>query len=473
MNSPRSIVFIDSKVEDTQGLVASVAPGGEVFLLHQQQDGISQVIEILTEYSGFADIHIISEGDPGYLHLGNSQLHLDNLHCYANDLQHWAAVLYSACRQGVSPIRVYFHGYKAASGEMGKTFAERLSQLMGAKVALATTQVNNPKSQPAAEEATDSFCTIPTLILTFEASRGTIRYWIGAGEDKNWSNPLNWLGNALPSPQDEVVFDGRCNKDALLDICPRIKSLTVTADYTGTLSGWNKLIASENIFIFGGTINVDLEVGGDLRVENGTMNSYLHVKGNLTIDSGTVTWYGGKVLGDTNIKGGTVSFCSNYDSYYIFEGNFTRSGGSVEGMPIFGFYGNKCQSFTPGKDGMILRDLYNNFELIIDGEVTISGLLFNSGKLTIMSKAVLDARLTSCFSNSGTLIEKGKILRSKEALTKISADGNSVTSNTANTANTASNSSEILQNQQHEKFNSKPNSINQVSLKNLIVFNEV
>ncbi|HIK27390.1 MAG TPA: DUF4347 domain-containing protein [Oscillatoriaceae cyanobacterium M7585_C2015_266] len=449
MNSPRSIVFIDSGVEEMQGLVASVAPEGEVFLVNQQQDGISQVIEILTEYSAIANVHIISSGGPGYLHLGSSQLHVDNLHCYANDLQHWAAVLYSACLQGVSPVRVYFHGCNAALGEMGKAFAERLSQLMGAKVALATT------------------CSIPTLILTFEASSGTVRYWIGAGEDKNWSNPLNWLGNTLPSPQDEVVFDGRCNKDVLLDICPRIKSLTVTADYTGTISGWNKLIASKNIFIFGGTINVDLEVGGDLKVENGTMNSYLHVKGNLTIDSGTVTWYGGKVLGDTNIKGGTVSFCSNYDSYYIFEGNFIRSGGSVEGMPIFGFYGNNCQSFSPGKDGMILRDLYNNFDLIIDGEVTISGLLFNSGRLTVMSKAVLDARLTSCFSNSGTLIEKGKILRSTGALAKISADSNSVT------LNTASNSSEILQNQQDEKFDRKPKSINQVSLKNLTVFNEV
>ncbi len=475
MNSPCSIVFIDSAVEDTQGLVASVATECEVFLLNQQQDGIRQITEILADRAAIASVHIVSQGSPGCLYLGNSQLHPDNLHCYASDLQRWAAALRSACLHGTSPVRVFFYGCNGASGERGETFANKLSQLTGAAVAVAATQPNSADRDPDwgsvfasdLDRAAVSFCTIPDLILTFEASSGTVRYWTGAGEDAKWSNPLNWSGNALPSAGDRVVFDARCSKDAMLDICPQIKSLTVAADYTGTLSGWHELIASENISLSGGTINVNLEAGGDLTVENGTVNSYLQVKGNLTIDSGTVTWYGGKVAGNANLRGGTVSFSSNYDSYYIFEGNFTRSGGSIEGMPIFGFYGTGCQSFDPGTDGMLLRDLYNNFELILDGDVTVSGLLFNSGSLTVVSGAVLDARLTTYFSNSGTIIEQGKILRSAKAIAKPEADGNPVT------LNTSSNPSDILQREQDERFDGKAQQINQAALKSLTAFNEV
>lgn len=284
--------------------------------------------------------------------------------------------------------------------------------------------------------------------------------WDGGGADNNWSNPQNWSGNTVPTSSDSVVFDGTCTKNVVLNISPHIKSLTITADYTGTLSGWNDLTVAENVFIQGGVLNISFSSGGDLTIENGTINSYLYVGGNLAIQNGTVTWCGGQVAGDVSLSGGLVSFCSNYNSYYLLYGDFRRTGGIVSGQPIFYFHATRPQRFEPGLGGMTLRDLYNFYQLTLDGDVTIEGIFSNNGNFTVANGATLDARLVNLFSNGGAIAEHGIILRQEPAAIAGTA-GNPVTSN--NSGNPFY-SNPI---NQDENFDGKLTDITQVTVKSL------
>lgn len=244
---------------------------------------------------------------------------------------------------------------------------------------------------------------------------GKIRYWNGQGTDHKWSNPLNWLGGIIPTAADCVIFDGRCLKNVVLDINAEIKALMIAPDYTGCLSGWNDLIVSENVLIQGGIFEVSLLCGGDVTIVNGKLKSCLSTQGNLTISGGKFIWESGEVSGNTILKGGLINFNSSYNRQYSFKGDFIRAGGKIEGTPIFRFQGNQPQVFKAGLEEMKLLDLYNTSELNLQGIVKIEGFFFNSGSLKVRPTATLDLDLVNCFSNTGTLIAEGKIIRSLQA----------------------------------------------------------
>lgn len=241
---------------------------------------------------------------------------------------------------------------------------------------------------------------------------GKICYWNGQGPDQKWSNPLNWLGETIPTAADCVILDGRCLKNVVLDINAEIKALMIAPGYTGSLSGWNDLIVSENVLIQGGSFEVSLLCGGDVTIVNGKLNSCLSTLGNFTISGGKVIWESGEVCGNTILKGGVINFNNSYNRYFTFKGDFIREGGKIEGTPIFSFQGNQPQVFNVGFEEMKLQDIYNGSELNLQGNVKIEGFFFNSGIFKVRPTATLDLELVNCFSNTGTLIAEGKIIPS-------------------------------------------------------------
>ncbi|MCT7951001.1 hypothetical protein NG798_14475 [Ancylothrix sp. C2] len=248
----------------------------------------------------------------------------------------------------------------------------------------------------------------------FREIRGKTRYWNGKGGDQKWSNSLNWSGQSVPEATDFVIFNGSCVKNVVVDIHAEIKGLIIAADYIGCLSGWNDLIVAENVLIQGGIFEVSLLCGGDLTIANGTLKTCFSTQGNLTISGGKVIWDSGEVSGNTILKGGLLKFNSNYTRYYSFKGDFIRAGGKIEGTPIFRFDGNKPQLFSAGIEEMNLLDLYNTSQLNLQGNVKIESFFFNTGTLEITRAGTLDLEEVNCFSNTGTLIEKGKIIRRVE-----------------------------------------------------------
>ncbi|MEG4917265.1 DUF4347 domain-containing protein, partial [Microcoleus sp. B7-D4] len=91
--SPSAIVFIDTKVENYQSLIAGVKPGTEVVVLDGNKDAIDQITDILALRTNIDSIHIVSHGAPGSLQLGNGCLSADNVETYSEKLQQWRSAL--------------------------------------------------------------------------------------------------------------------------------------------------------------------------------------------------------------------------------------------------------------------------------------------------------------------------------------------------------------------------------------------
>src|SRR5262249_10825139 len=119
-----------------------------------------------------------------------------------------------------------------------------------------------------------------------------------------WSQPANWLDDALPEPGDDVYI-------------PDVSATTSIVLSTSTLL--RGLISDEPIVInSGGTLNISapsqLNAGGELDA-GGT----LIASGDLTI-GGTFNWTGG------TIQGGPVTI----------SGDWTISGDSTKALSSFG-----------------------------------------------------------------------------------------------------------------------------------------
>jgi hypothetical protein len=91
--SESAIAFIDTQVENYQGLMASVTPGTEVVVLDGNKDAIDQITEILRDRTNIDSIHIVSHGTPGSLQLGDVRVSLDNLEAYSEKLQQGRSAL--------------------------------------------------------------------------------------------------------------------------------------------------------------------------------------------------------------------------------------------------------------------------------------------------------------------------------------------------------------------------------------------
>ncbi|MEG4632119.1 DUF4347 domain-containing protein, partial [Microcoleus sp. AR_TQ3_B6] len=132
--SPRSLVFIDSAVEDYESIAAGVLPGQQVVIVERTKNGIEQITSEIENYAstnGAIDsVHIISHGNSGSLQLGNTALDSDNIEQYKSQLEKWPNSL-------APGADMMLYGCHVAAGT-GARFVDRFSQLTGADVAAST-----------------------------------------------------------------------------------------------------------------------------------------------------------------------------------------------------------------------------------------------------------------------------------------------------------------------------------------------
>ncbi|MEG4405144.1 DUF4347 domain-containing protein [Microcoleus sp. MON2_D5] len=130
----RSLVFIDSGVEDYESIAAGVLPGQQVVILDRTKNGIEQISSEIEQYAstnGAIDsVHIISHGSSGSLQLGNTALGSHNIEQYKSQLEKWQTSL-------APQADIMLYGCDVADGT-GANFADRFSQLTGADVAAST-----------------------------------------------------------------------------------------------------------------------------------------------------------------------------------------------------------------------------------------------------------------------------------------------------------------------------------------------
>ncbi|MEO1765368.1 MAG: DUF4347 domain-containing protein, partial [Cyanobacteria bacterium J06629_18] len=72
------------------------------------------------------NLHIISQGSPGCLYLGNSSLSVHNFNYYASQLRKW------------SVSNIFLYGCNIGSQEVGKKFILRLYKTTAAKISTLT-----------------------------------------------------------------------------------------------------------------------------------------------------------------------------------------------------------------------------------------------------------------------------------------------------------------------------------------------
>ncbi len=124
------VVFVDSKVANYQQLVASLKPGTEVVVLDGNKDGLQQIAQYLNGRSGIDAIHILSHGEEGEVHLGNTVLSANNLASKAGEL---SAIGDSLDANG----DILIYGCDVAKGS-GEVLLQQLSALTRADVAAST-----------------------------------------------------------------------------------------------------------------------------------------------------------------------------------------------------------------------------------------------------------------------------------------------------------------------------------------------
>ncbi len=132
LSNGKSLIFIDSAVEDYQKLVSGVAAGIEVVVLNPAEDGIKQITAALQKLKAPPQkVYIIAHGSPGCLHLGNGELNLGNIGDRFEELQSW------------SPSHLFLYGCKVAAGDAGAEFIEKLHRATGAEIAASSTLIGS------------------------------------------------------------------------------------------------------------------------------------------------------------------------------------------------------------------------------------------------------------------------------------------------------------------------------------------
>jgi len=133
-----NLVFIDSSIDELEFLSNGLLANYRVFTLPADQDGVTHITHLLTEYEAVSSLHIVCHGSPGTLQLGSTELTLASIYQYESQLTHWAK-FFSADAQ------IQFYGCHVAAGLVGSTFVQTFSKLTRTQVAASSTPVGSSK----------------------------------------------------------------------------------------------------------------------------------------------------------------------------------------------------------------------------------------------------------------------------------------------------------------------------------------
>ncbi|WP_019504105.1 Ig-like domain-containing protein [Pleurocapsa sp. PCC 7319] len=130
LSSQTNLAFVDRNILGYEDLVSGIAPDTEILILESERDAIAQITETLNHYEEVSSLHIVSHGDRGSLQLGNTNLSLENLGEYQDELLSWGNVL-------TEDSDILLYGCNVAEGE-GKEFVDVFSQMTGSDIAAST-----------------------------------------------------------------------------------------------------------------------------------------------------------------------------------------------------------------------------------------------------------------------------------------------------------------------------------------------
>jgi fibronectin-binding autotransporter adhesin len=158
--------------------------------------------------------------------------------------------------------------------------------------------------------------------------------WDAGGGDENWSNALNWSGDALPTTGDDVIITSAGTGTVRIDVNPIVNSITVQngaalsveSGQVLTVNNPSSVDSDGLLSLSGGTFsgNGDLTVNGTVYLDGSTLGG----NGALTINPSGVLY----VFVDTNVS--EISRTTTNAGFVFYEDfapgpNFIFSGATL------------------------------------------------------------------------------------------------------------------------------------------------
>ncbi|MGC9525922.1 MAG: DUF4347 domain-containing protein, partial [Limnospira sp.] len=131
LNSVKKVLFLDENIPGLEILKSGAIAAFETVAIDRNSDGIHQISTHLEKYRHPVELHLVSHGSPGCLHLGCNSLNLENISHYSDEIKAW----------NLSALILY--GCNVATGDAGSEFIEKLYHLTGANVAASTTKTGH------------------------------------------------------------------------------------------------------------------------------------------------------------------------------------------------------------------------------------------------------------------------------------------------------------------------------------------
>jgi hypothetical protein len=126
--APHTVILVDDRVPDAQSFLRRATAEAVVYLIHSNEDGLSQVEQNLRAHRDLQAIHFVTHGRPGALAIGASELDEAALVLNQDTLSRIGASLNSTGD-------LFLYGCDLAQGSRGRTFVNTLSALTRADVA--------------------------------------------------------------------------------------------------------------------------------------------------------------------------------------------------------------------------------------------------------------------------------------------------------------------------------------------------
>ena len=358
---PKSIVFIDSGLDDYQTLADGVLPGAELIVLDKNGNGVEQItakLQTIAAAGGTVDqVHIFSHGNSGSLQLGSATLNSENLPQYESQLQGWRNAL-------SDNADIMLYGCDVAAGS-GSDFADRLGELTGADIAASTDRTGRTGNWNlefakgdieaplalASETMADYRGTLATVTVTNsnDSGPGSLRSAIGsaaAGDIIQFASSL--ANQTITLTSGQLVIDKSLTIDAV-----SATNLTISGNNASrvilTESGTD--VTLKNLIVANGKVsgtdpNNDetsagggIQTGGNLTLENCQVNNnvagfgggiYTGFRTTTTVINSKFSNNDGSLANDTERGGGAIATKSG-GSLTIRDSEFTNNKGSYGG----------------------------------------------------------------------------------------------------------------------------------------------
>jgi hypothetical protein len=122
-------IFIDAGVGNTTVLADAVSLQGQIVILDQNRDGLTQIAEVLSHNSNVDAVYVVSHGQSGLLQLGSTQVTSSSI---ANE---HAAALTTIRGSLAADADIFLFGCNVAGDAHGRAFVDALAEATGADIA--------------------------------------------------------------------------------------------------------------------------------------------------------------------------------------------------------------------------------------------------------------------------------------------------------------------------------------------------